>query len=207
MPTDFEARWHQRVQSFHKGFVNVSEGAQLASERELSPLEKQGLIQTFAFTHELAWNVLTDCLECQGIRGVIGSRGATREAFKNGPIADGEVWMDIRNQTRHPLQRGNGERDHPRPSSRGIASKACNTRRVVPGCGGGVMNGHGLRWRTVEQFQDVLARHPEVGRAVLFKSLAKGTARPGFDIDLTLYGAGLNWRVVGRIEETTAVSA
>jgi nucleotidyltransferase substrate binding protein (TIGR01987 family) len=75
-----------------------------AGERELSPLEKQGLIQAFEFTHELAWNVLKDYLENQGIQGVVGSRGATREAFKNGLIADGEVWMDMiksRNQTSH----------------------------------------------------------------------------------------------------------
>ncbi len=104
MLTDPDVRWHQRLQSFHKAFDRLSEGARLASERELSPLEKQGLIQAFEFTHELAWNVLKDYLESQGIQGVVGSRGATREAFKNGLIADGEVWMDMvksRNQTSH----------------------------------------------------------------------------------------------------------
>ena len=104
MPTDPDVRWHQRLQSFHKAFSRLSEGARLAGERELSPLEKQGLIQAFEFTHELAWNVLKDYLDTQGIQDVVGSRGATREAFKNGLIADGEVWMDMiksRNQTSH----------------------------------------------------------------------------------------------------------
>ena len=104
MPTDPDVRWHQRLQSFHKAFTRLSEGARLAGERELSPLEKQGLIQAFEFTHELAWNVLKDYLESQGIQGVVGSKGATREAFKNGLITDGEVWMDMvksRNQTSH----------------------------------------------------------------------------------------------------------
>lgn len=104
MPNNPDVRWHQRLQSFHKAFVRLSEAARLASERELSPLEKQGLIQAFEFTHELAWNVLKDYLESQGIQGVVGSKGATREAFKNGLIADGEVWMDMiksRNQTSH----------------------------------------------------------------------------------------------------------
>jgi nucleotidyltransferase substrate binding protein (TIGR01987 family) len=102
MPNDPDVRWHQHLQSFHKAFVRLSEGARLASERALSPLEKQGLIQVFEFTHELAWNVLKDYLESQGIQGVIGSKGATRESFKNGLLADGEVWMDMiksRNQT------------------------------------------------------------------------------------------------------------
>jgi nucleotidyltransferase substrate binding protein (TIGR01987 family) len=104
MLIDPDIRWHQRLQSFHKAFVRLSEGARLAGERELSPLEKQGLIQAFEFTHELAWNVLKDYLENQGVQGVVGSKGATREAFKNGLIADGEVWMDMiksRNQTSH----------------------------------------------------------------------------------------------------------
>jgi predicted nucleotidyltransferase len=63
------------------------------------------------------------------------------------------------------------------------------------------MNRHGLSQRTVEQIQDVLAHYPEVGRAVLFGSRAKGAARPGSDIDLALYGEGLDWRVLGRIED------
>jgi predicted nucleotidyltransferase len=63
------------------------------------------------------------------------------------------------------------------------------------------MNGHGLSQRTVERIKDVLAHFPEVGRAVLFGSRAKGTARLGSDIDLALYGEGLNWRVLGRIED------
>jgi len=63
------------------------------------------------------------------------------------------------------------------------------------------MNSHGLSRQTVERIQDVLSHHPEVRRAVLFGSRAKGTARPGSDIDLALYGDGLDWRVLGRIED------
>ena len=63
------------------------------------------------------------------------------------------------------------------------------------------MNSHRLSPQTVERIQDVLSHHPEVRRAVLFGSRAKGTARPGSDIDLALYGDGLDWRVLGRIED------
>jgi len=76
----------------------------LARTRQLSNLEKQGIIQSFEFTHELAWNVLKDYLEHKGFTNIIGSRDATRLAFKNGLIQDGEVWMkmiDIRNRTSH----------------------------------------------------------------------------------------------------------
>jgi nucleotidyltransferase substrate binding protein (TIGR01987 family) len=104
MSKDPDVRWQQRLQSFGQAFERLSDGARLAGERELSPLEKQGLIQAFEFTHELAWNVLKDYLENQGIQGVVGSKGATREAFKNNLISEGEVWMDMiksRNQTTH----------------------------------------------------------------------------------------------------------
>jgi nucleotidyltransferase substrate binding protein (TIGR01987 family) len=61
----------------------------------LTELESQGLIQAFEFTHELAWNVLKDYLEYEGISGLTGSRSTVREAFKRGLIADGEVWLDM----------------------------------------------------------------------------------------------------------------
>ena len=85
----------QRFSNFRKAMLTISEAADLASTRRLSNLEQQGLIQGFEFTHELAWNVLKDYLEAQGFVGIIGSRNATREAFKNALVADGEVWMDM----------------------------------------------------------------------------------------------------------------
>lgn len=99
-----DIRWKQRFDNYLRAYSTLVEAAELAEERELSKLEQQGLIQSFEFTHELAWNVLKDYLEYQGITGIIGSKDATREAFKNGLIPDGEAWMDMikaRNQTSH----------------------------------------------------------------------------------------------------------
>ena len=99
-----DIRWKQRFDNFLKAYQTLVEAVALAQTRELSKLEQQGLIQGFEFTHELAWNVLKDYLEEQGFVGLIGSRNATREAFKNGLIGDGEAWMDMikaRNLTSH----------------------------------------------------------------------------------------------------------
>ncbi len=93
MPEDI--RWKQRLNNFLRAFQTLHRAVELASQRDLSELEQQGLVQGFEFTHELAWNVLKDYLEEQGIMGIIGSRNATREAFKNGLIDDGEVWMEM----------------------------------------------------------------------------------------------------------------
>ena len=58
----------------------------------------------------------------------------------------------------------------------------------------------GLSAETVAQIREGLSRFPEVERAVLFGSRAKGTFRQGSDIDLALVGEGVDWRLLGRIE-------
>ena len=67
----------------------------LSKSRPLSDLEKQGLIQSFEFCHELAWNLVKDYLEHQGFSNIIGSRDAMREAFNRGLITHGDDWMDM----------------------------------------------------------------------------------------------------------------
>ncbi len=99
-----DIRWKQRYQNFLKAFALLEEAVQLYNERGLSELEKQGLIQRFEFTHELAWNVMKDYFEYQGNTQIMGSRDATREAFNKGLIADGEAWMEMitsRNKSSH----------------------------------------------------------------------------------------------------------
>ena len=99
-----DIRWIQRFQNYRQALARLTEAVKLSAERPLSELEQQGLIQGFEYTHELGWNVLKDYLEAQGFVGIIGSKGATREAFKNGLLDDGEAWMDMikaRNLTSH----------------------------------------------------------------------------------------------------------
>lgn len=102
--TNADLRWLQRFDNFQRALLVLERGVQLARSRPLSELEQQGLIQGFEFTHELAWNLLKDYLSHQGIAGVVGSRDATRLAFQNGLITDGETWMQMirsRNQSSH----------------------------------------------------------------------------------------------------------
>jgi nucleotidyltransferase substrate binding protein (TIGR01987 family) len=102
--TSDDVRWLQRFDNFQRALLVLGRGVRLAQERELSELEQQGLIQGFEFTHELAWNLLKDYLTHQGIAGIVGSRDATRLAFLNGLISDGEIWMGMirsRNQSSH----------------------------------------------------------------------------------------------------------
>lgn len=59
---------------------------------------------------------------------------------------------------------------------------------------------YGLSDETIEQICGVLARHPSVEKAVLYGSRAKGTFKPGSDIDLSLSGAMLTLNELGDID-------
>ena len=90
-----DIRWMQRFQNYRQALARLANAVALSRQRALSELEQQGVIQAFEFTHELAWNVLKDYLEAQGFVDLIGSKNATREAFKNGLLEDGDAWMDM----------------------------------------------------------------------------------------------------------------
>lgn len=99
-----DVRWIQRFENFKKALAQLQDAVALAGRRELSGLERQGLVQAFEFTHELAWNTLKDFLEERGQTGIYGSRDVTRSAFAAGLVGDGDLWMRMiasRNQTTH----------------------------------------------------------------------------------------------------------
>jgi len=100
-----DIRWIQRFDNFKRAFARLSEASMLAEQRGLTNLERQGLIQAFEFTHELAWNTLKDFLTARGVSGKLyGSRDTTREAFAAELIKNGEAWMQMiqhRNESSH----------------------------------------------------------------------------------------------------------
>ena len=101
---EIDIRWKQRLQNYKKALRTMESAVELAAARELSDLEKQGVIQGFEFTFELAWNLMKDYLEEQGITEIIGSKNAIRQAFNKGLIEDGQIWMEMiesRNASSH----------------------------------------------------------------------------------------------------------
>lgn len=104
-----DIRWIQRFNNYKKALKQLEEAVELMGERELTNLEKQGVIQAFEYTHELGWKTLKDFLENRGNTNIYGSRDATKEAFNLGLIEDGEVWMQMiksRNITSHTYDEG-----------------------------------------------------------------------------------------------------
>ncbi|WP_342084349.1 nucleotidyltransferase substrate binding protein [Dyadobacter sp. OTU695] len=99
-----DIRWEQRFDNYKKAIKKLGEAVRLDAERSLSELERQGIIQAFRYTHELAWKVMQDFFVYQGNTEIRGSRDATRQAFNAALIADGDNWMEMiknRNLTSH----------------------------------------------------------------------------------------------------------
>ena len=62
----------------------------------LNELEREGVIQRFEYTFELAWNTLKDRLEYDGIAfRSVTPRSVIRQAYQAGMIRNGETWLDM----------------------------------------------------------------------------------------------------------------
>lgn len=85
-----DVRWKQRFSNFKKAFGQLTEFTELPS---LNKFEKQGLIQCFEYTFELAWKTMKDYLDIQGIEAKT-PRATIQEAFRINLIKDGHLWID-----------------------------------------------------------------------------------------------------------------
>jgi len=90
-----DIRWIQRFDNFKRSLKQLDQAFEWMDERELNELEKQGVIQAFEYNYELAWNVIKDFYQHQGVTNIQGSRDAFRLAFERGLISEGEIWMDM----------------------------------------------------------------------------------------------------------------
>jgi predicted nucleotidyltransferase len=59
---------------------------------------------------------------------------------------------------------------------------------------------HGLSDETVRRMATVFSHYPEIEKAVLYGSRAKGNFRNGSDIDLSLVGEKLDSKILGQID-------
>lgn len=108
MNEEKDIRWIQRFRNFRSALYRLGKAVEIVTEQisedeEVDDLLKEGLIQRFEYTHELAWKVMKDYAEYQGYTEIRGSRDAFRKAFDMGLVTD-KSWMDSiidRNLTSH----------------------------------------------------------------------------------------------------------
>lgn len=102
---DKKPRWIYRFDNYKRAFGLLREAIETMEERELTQLEKEGIIQRFEYTWELAWKVIKDYLEREGVvLDRITPASVIRAAFAAKVIKDGQTWMralDARNKMSH----------------------------------------------------------------------------------------------------------
>lgn len=92
---DMDIRWKQRFQNFDRAFVLLRQALENGASA-LSTLEKEGVIQRFEYSFELAWKTLKDFLEAGGlVISPVTPRQVIKEAFAAKVIADGQTWIDM----------------------------------------------------------------------------------------------------------------
>jgi len=91
-------RWRQRFENFERAFMLLKEAFE-KDIAEMSDLEKEGVVQRFEYTFELAWKTLKDYLIYSGIVfDQITPRRVIKEAFAARIIEDGQTWIDMLEQ-------------------------------------------------------------------------------------------------------------
>lgn len=85
-------RWQQRLEDFKKAHARLQEAL---NRTEFDELVKDGIIQRFEFTFELAWKTLKDYLEDNGVMDVANPKKVLRKAFQENLFNDGELWLKM----------------------------------------------------------------------------------------------------------------
>ncbi len=85
-------RWQERFVNFEKAFKQLTDAVDRIDS--LDDLAKEGLIQRFEYTLELAWKTLKDYLEAQEVIAKF-PKEVIKQAFQTELISDGELWLEM----------------------------------------------------------------------------------------------------------------
>lgn len=95
----------QKIENYKRAYAQLEDAVKRYLASPQDSLYRDGLIQRFEFTVELAWKSLREYLEDQGIvLAVVSPRAVLKEAYATGAIDDGDIWNAIltaRNLTSH----------------------------------------------------------------------------------------------------------
>ena len=58
----------------------------------------------------------------------------------------------------------------------------------------------GLKEKTIEQINQILAGYPQIKKAIIYGSRAKGNFKTGSDIDITIEGRELNLKLLNKVK-------
>ena len=100
-----DPRWVQRFENFSRAFILLREGIELLQSPDVPSIVREGVVQRFEYTWELAWKTLKDYLVFKKVTlDKVTTAEVIRTAFEAGYIQDGQDWMDAldaRNKMSH----------------------------------------------------------------------------------------------------------
>ena len=85
----------QKFQNYEKAITRLNEGIEQFDKTDT--LQRDGLIQRFEFTFELAWKTLKAIFEDEGLIGLNSPKTVLREAFSSDLIHDEDKWLSMLN--------------------------------------------------------------------------------------------------------------
>ncbi len=108
-----DIRWQQRFRNFEQAFARLEKAVNMP---HLNELERNGLVQRFEFTLELAWKTLKDFLEERGFVFKPSPKDVFRLAEQSGYISCAQELIDgleLRNLLSHDYSGEKFERAEP----------------------------------------------------------------------------------------------
>ena len=90
-----DIRWQQRFENFDRA-LSLLKDALSRGPSALNQLEKEGAVQRFEYTLELAWKTVKDYLEQSGVvLSAVTPRQVIKDAFAARILDDGQTWIDM----------------------------------------------------------------------------------------------------------------
>lgn len=96
-----------KMNNFHNALQRLKEAVAEWQEGNTSDVVRDGLIQRFEFTYELAWKTTKEYLEEIGIMEINSPKAVFKEAFAQKLISGEDLWLLMikdRNMTSHLYQ-------------------------------------------------------------------------------------------------------
>lgn len=95
----------QKCENYCNAVARLTEALAECDATPASTVVRDGVIQRFEFTFELAWKSIREYMEDQGaVLENVFPKGVLKTAYASGVIDDGQVWLDMlasRNVTSH----------------------------------------------------------------------------------------------------------
>jgi len=90
-----DIRWKQRYANYQKALAKLQDALNQFDD-EMTDLEKEGMIQRFEYTYELAWKTLQDLLYERGYTDIKGPTLVLQQALRDNYIVEEEGWRKMK---------------------------------------------------------------------------------------------------------------